>query len=100
MKFFILVNPLDDAPKLKDPLATNKAAKAFIEEMLASGQFECAYQFVTGGGIAIANIDSAEEMWQKLVEYPLYSQFDWEVEPLVDLNFVFEKAIARMEKTG
>jgi len=100
MKFMILAKPRAEAPALSDPVAANQAAKEDIKAAMESGLFECAYQFITGGGFAIANADTGEALWAALTAYPLYQQFDWQVKPLVDLGFVFDKSLERLSEAG
>jgi hypothetical protein len=45
---------------------------------------ECHYNFFGGGGFAISNADSHEEILGNLLSYPLYPFFVWEVVPLLD----------------
>ena len=97
MKFLILSKLRQGAPAPKDRAASVKAAKATIDRALKNGEFDCTFQRMTGGGVAIANANSAEELWERLTTYPLYTQFEWHVEPLVDIGFVLTKAIGRLK---
>ena len=44
-----------------------------------------------GGGFAITNADSHEEVTDSLLEYPLYPFFNWEVKPLSDWSHSYDK---------
>ena len=90
MKFLVLTTPRTGAEPPADREATNRAAKAALEGWLAEGQLECAYQCLGGGGVAIANADSAEELLATMWAYPLHDQFDWHVEPVLDVLKAFE----------
>ena len=90
MKFLILTTPRAGTEPLEDRAATNRAAKAALEKWLADGALECAYQCLGGGGVAIASADSAEELLATIWSYPLHDQFEWHVEPVVDVLKAFE----------
>jgi hypothetical protein len=90
MKFLILGKPKAGAPPIGDREAANRAAKAALEKWLADGVLDCSYQCVGGGGVAIANADTAEELLQAMWSYALYSQFEWHVEPLVESLKAFD----------
>jgi hypothetical protein len=90
MKFLILGKPRAGAHPVEDRAAANKAAKAMLEKLLEDGTLDCSYQLVGGGGVAIGNADTAEDLLRVLWSYPLFSQFEWHVEPLVESVKVFE----------
>ena len=97
MKFLVVGTNRVSTSRLEDPLAAQKAAKAYIEEGLASGKFDCAYQFADGGGgMAIVNVGTAEELWEAIADYPMASLFDWEATPLADIIYVAKNMIKRM----
>jgi hypothetical protein len=66
-----------------------QAASEWIEAGLADGRFECVYLFPDGGGIAIGNADSHEEVFETLLSYPMYAFFNWEVKPLCEPGRTF-----------
>ena len=98
MKFLVLLRPRGNALPAPDPLAVNKAAKTYIGELRKSAFLEAAYAFAAGGGMAILDAPSHERLWELIFEYPLYSAFDWEVEPLVDADYVFSRGIEMMQE--
>jgi hypothetical protein len=100
MKFLILTKPRIGAPPLQNPLATYQAAKAYYDAAMAKGQLDCVWQRVTGGGVTIANANSAEELFEGLHTYPLYGLFEWQVEPLVDFAYAFNEIVERLQKTS
>lgn len=91
MKFLVLAKPKSGFGPQTPPEAY-KAAHAYFKTRLENGLLDCAYTFVPAGGIGIANSESAEQLWAELISYPLYSGFDWEVQPLADILVVLEKA--------
>lgn len=97
MKYLVHFTP-DRAARSDDILARNKAAVAYIAEMQKKGALQAAYAFVTGGGIGILETSSHEELWELLYAYPLYTAFNWRVEPLVDVATVFSRGIAILEQ--
>lgn len=96
MKFLVLAKPRDHA--FEDPLTANKAAKAFLKEMLHSGKLDAIYQRMDGGGVAIANATSAEELFWDLRAYPLSAAFTYHVEPLADVMQVLDTYIEQLER--
>lgn len=63
-----------------------QAGKDWIKAKLADGTLDCVYNFFGGGGIAIGNAESHEDVLRDLLEYPLYPFFTWEVKPLLDMD--------------
>jgi hypothetical protein len=101
MKFLILVKHRKGATPLENPVAARKAAREEIKASLADGRMDCAYQFADGRrAVAIVNAESAEAIWEFLTSYSLYSLQDYEVHPLVDVDFVFERTLERMKKAA
>jgi len=99
MKFLILVDQNVGAPPLPDPIAAYEASNSYLEGMLANGRLDCVYNFADGRrAVAIANADSAAELWDALVEYPLASTQIYEVHPLVGVDYTFSTGIARLKK--
>ncbi len=43
------------------------------------------------------NVTSHEELWELLFAYPLYTSFQWRVEPLADVAHVFGRGIQLLE---
>ena len=101
MKFLILVKHRKGATPLENPVAARKATRAELKAGVADGRLDCVYQFADGRrGVAIANEESAEAMWERLTSYPLYALQDYEVHPLVDVDFVFERTLERMKRAA
>ena len=101
MKFLILTKSRDVAPPLDDPIAAREAAREAFAAALRDGSVDCAYQFASGRrAVTIANADKAEEIWDALMSYPLSSQQEYEVHPLVDLDYVFQRTTERIKKAA
>jgi muconolactone delta-isomerase len=98
MKFLVLTKSLVGATPLPDPIAALQASKEYLDAMLADGSLDFVYQFASGDqAVAVVNADSAEEIWKKLTAYPLSPIQEYEVHPLADVNYVFEKSLERMQ---
>jgi hypothetical protein len=101
MKFLILMKHRKGATPSEDPVAASKAARAALKASVADGRMDCVYQFADGRrAVAIMNAESAEAVWERLTAYPLYSLQDYEVHPLVDVDFVFERTLERMKEAA
>ena len=99
MKFLILSKPRAGAPAPENPLAVNQAAKEYLDAMLADGTLDCVYQFADGrGAMSIGNVDSHEELWEKLTAYPLSPFQEHKIHALVDVDYVFDKSFERIKK--
>jgi muconolactone delta-isomerase len=76
-----------------------QAAKQWITARFADGKIDLHYLTVeTGAGFVIANADSHEELYDWLLEYPLYVFFDFEVAGLVDWSHGYDKIIELLQK--
>ena len=76
-----------------------QAAKQWVSASLADGTMDLHYLHVeTGGGFTIGNADSHEEIYDRIMEYPLYPFFDWEVIGLVDWSHAYDKNIELLQK--
>jgi hypothetical protein len=101
MKYLILAKQREGAISSAPPIAAYEAAQDVLKAALAEGRIDCIYQFADGRrGVTIVNAESGEALWETLYFYPLFSVQDYEVYPLVDVNFVFDKAIERMKKAA
>ena len=62
------------------------AQRDWIQEHLADGTFDCAYTFAqAGGGIAIVNADSGEDLNGILTSSPLFGMANIELQALADI---------------
>ena len=49
--------------------------------------------FPEGGGVAVTNADSHEDLMASMREFPLFPFVEWQVHPLVDINRSLDSAI-------
>ena len=97
MKFLILVKPLLGGPPMEDPITIYTAARDYINQAFDEGKLECVYQYADGRqAMAIAEVDDMEELYKYLHGYPLFFWQDYEIHPLVDVDFSFELGLQRM----
>ena len=76
-----------------------QAAKQYNEAELAAGRIDLHYLHGNGnGGFVIANADSHEEVYDRLLEFPLYVFMDWEVMPLVDWSHGYDQLAELFQK--
>jgi hypothetical protein len=66
------------------------AGLAWIKAKQADGTIDSHYSFYGGGGMAIINGDSHEQILEQILSYPLYPFFDWEVSPLIDFESAYQ----------
>ena len=83
---------------LEQLLAMLKGNKEWMDKHLKDGTYDCIHNFVDGGGIGIANVDSMEDAYDLLTDFPGRPMFDWEIHPLVDSGHAMDKSISRVEK--
>lgn len=100
MKYLVIANPSLTPVPLEHAININKAAMAWMDERIKNGKIDCTYVFVGGGGLSIANVNSAEEFFDELLSYPLYGFFDWEVTALVDWKHGYNSVIENYKKMG
>ena len=98
MKYLVQFRPKPSARPLDDPLSANKAVATYVTELQKKRILEAGYVFVTGGGMGILNVASHEELWEIVYAYPLYSSFQWQVDPLADVTITLGRAIAMLEQ--
>jgi muconolactone delta-isomerase len=76
-----------------------QATKQWVSAELAAGRLDLMYLHADGsGGLGIANQDSHEEVYDKLLDFPMYAFMDWEVIPLVDWSHGYDKLIELFQK--
>jgi hypothetical protein len=96
MKYLVTVTPGPTPPSLE----AVRAAQEWIQEKVDDGTFECVYAFPQGGGCSIGENDSAEQLMEQLMDYPLSPFVDYDVKPLVELDAAFERFIPFVEKAS
>lgn len=95
MKFMIQSTPVNQESWPKDLLARFQACKTVVQEGLADGTTECAYMVVgSNKSVSIVDAPSHELLWQALAIYPMAPFLAFEVTPLVDMDFFFDRVIA------
>jgi hypothetical protein len=85
MKYLVMATPLP----IPIPPELFEEARHWIGERIADRRFDCVYMLLGGGGVAIRNAESHEEVYEELLAYPLYGFFEWTIEPLVDWEHAF-----------
>lgn len=93
MKYLVIANPRPIPIPPEQAIGLYQAASAWTDERLKNGKLEVNYGYPGGGGIAIANVNSPEELFDELLSYPLYGLFDWKIKVLVDLKHAFNSVI-------
>ena len=94
MKYLIIAKPGTTQIPIEQGAVLLQAGLSWIKAKLADGTLDFTYNVIGGGGIAISNADSAEQILANLLEYPLYPFFTWEVTPLLDMEDSVDKYIA------
>ena len=93
MKFFVNAIPREVQLTPEQGVAIYEASRQWMEANLATGVVECHYVFPQGGGFAIVNADSHEELGDHLLSFPMYGILGWEIRPLCDWNAMYGKWI-------
>ena len=101
MKFLMLAKLLIEVPPPEDFSATIEAAREYLNMALAEGRLDCSYMFASGRqSVLIANAESHEELCDWLQAHPAYPNWDFEIHPLVDINFHLDKVTEGMHEAG
>lgn len=98
MKYLVTARPSAVPIPPEKAVGLFKAAKEWINAHLASGKHDCHYIFPDGGGFAIANADSHEEVMDQVLDYPMYPFLDWEIKALCDSDHSYDKMIEFWQK--
>ena len=90
MKYLVMAEPGERVvpPDMAHTLLD--AAADWIRDRLEDEHVECVFFFPTGGGFAVANAESHEELQKLLVSYPLYPFMKWDLKMLIDWQRGFE----------
>ena len=89
------VFPMD--PKMA--VGIMQAAKQWTSAEIAAGRLDLMYMHADGsGGFGIANQDTHQEVYDKILEAPFYVFMDWEVVPLVDWSHAYDRLIEMFQK--
>jgi hypothetical protein len=93
MKYLVTVKPGPMPP----PVEGVRAAQEWLQAKLDDGSFECVYAFPQGGGVSIGEDESAEQLMERLMEYPLSPFVEYDVQPLVEMDAAFDRFIPFLE---
>jgi hypothetical protein len=77
-----------------------RAQKETVLGALKSGEADCVYAFVGGGGCAILNANSAEELNQRLMGSPMGLFYEFEMRALADYGRFMDTVAKALEKQG
>ena len=98
MKFLVTVTR-KDTPHPPEIRAELLAAQArWLKERVADGTLDCVYGFVEGGGVAIANAGSPEELNRVLLDQPVLPISDVHVRPLADVQVTLEAGVEALRR--
>ena len=98
MKYLITARPGTMPMPPEKGVVLLTAGRDWIKAKLSDGSLDCTYNFFGGGGFAISNADSHEDILSDLLEYPLYPFFVWEVTPLLDFEESSDRYIEFYQK--
>lgn len=94
MKFLVLVKDVRPHREAPDLAALYQAAQDYLNRAAEDGLLDSVYQYASGrGAVAIVDVGSGEQLWEMISAYPLAFAQEYEVIPLVDVNFTFDKAL-------
>ncbi len=91
MKFLVHATPRRDQIP---PAPVIDASLAWIQGQLENKNMDCCYGFITGGGVAISNADSADAMLKQLMSYPGFPFVEFHVEALCSITTSLEEVKA------
>lgn len=97
MKYLITAKPGLTPIPIEQGAQLLQASKVWMQEKINDGTIDFVYNLFGGGGIALSNADSNEEVLANLLEYPLYAFFTWEVNPLLDFDVSLDQFVAFYE---
>jgi hypothetical protein len=93
-KYLVLMAP---GPALPAPTQVSQAAesaKSWVAEQKQNGRLDVAYTYPQGGGCAIFNVGSSEELQELLARNPGHAYVQYTVYPLVE----FDEGIDRLSQ--
>jgi muconolactone delta-isomerase len=87
MKYLVTMRRRDGVQVPPDALAGMLLAQRdWLQENSANGTFDAVYTFAQGGGgVAIANVDSSEELTELVTSSPLFGTSNIELQPLAEI---------------
>jgi hypothetical protein len=101
MKFLIIATRRQQMPAPPEALpAIFRSQRDWIRDHVDDGTLDAIYGFPYGGGVAIANADSADELSSALLSSPAFWLNDWDVRPLVDIDTLLLNVAELLERTA
>ena len=96
MKYLVITRRRDGVPIPPDVIAGMLLAQRdWTQENLADGTFDASYTFAQGGGgVAIVNADSGEDLHRISTSAPLFGLSNVEVHALADVRVLGDAAAA------
>ena len=100
MKYLVTVKRRDNVPVPPEAVGgILSAQRDWIRERLADGTFDVAYGFPQGGGgIAILNAESAEELSDILIGSPVFAIAELTAQPLAEIDVTLGNAIQALQR--
>ncbi len=98
MKYLVTGLPGSNPIPLEQGAGLLGAGMAWIKAKLADGSIDCHYSLLGGGGIAIVNAASHDQVLTEILAYPLYPFFTWEITPLLDFESAYQEYIRFYER--
>lgn len=96
MKYLVTTKPGPMPP----PVEVVRSAQEWLQAKLDDGTFEAVYAFPEGGGCSIGEYESAEQLMELLMEYPLSPFVEYDVQPLVAMDAAFDRFIPFVEQVS
>jgi muconolactone delta-isomerase len=102
MKFLVIATRREQVPVPPEAVpAILNADHAWLNDLVANGTLDFVYGFaVGGGGVAIANAKSGEELNSIIASSPANPLLVFEVRPLAKIDTTFSNAIEMFERMG
>jgi len=100
MKFLVMVLPIPLPVPPEQGADLYRAALAWINERLEDGRMDCCYVLADGGGVAISNSETHEELFDEMLSYPLYPFYNFEFKPLCDVEHGMGTVIQAYSRAG
>jgi hypothetical protein len=100
MKYLVTANPGLTPIPIEQGSNILKSSKAWIEAKLGDGSIDVTYNYFGGGGFAIVNAESHEQVLGNILEYPMYAFFVWDVKPLLDFSDSIDQYTAFYDRLG
>ena len=102
MKYLVTVKRRDNVSMPPEAIAgILNGQREWIRDKLADGTFDAAFSFPQGGGgVAIVNADSAEELNGIITSGPVFAISDQTVQPLADIDVALGNAVEALQRTA